>query len=224
MQPERRIPWLLVAAPFLLQQAVTVVLAVVLQPPSQTGEALYSIRFGVVILASYAVLVGATFVVAARYGDPREVLAIRPTPARRTVLIVIGTFAAALVATRALEPIFHGVRAQGIDPLPFPGGAAATTGVVLAFLGVAVAGPVAEELYFRGLLQGALAPSGQLVAVGVTAVLFAAVHFVPAAIPVLAVYGLLLGLIRSRTDSVVPGAIAHALNNAVAIAAAIALA
>ncbi len=61
-------------------------------------------------------------------------------------------------------------------------------------------------------------------AVGVTAALFAAVHFVPAAIPVLAVYGLLLGLIRSRTDSIVPGAVAHALNNAVAIAVAIALA
>ncbi len=97
-------------------------------------------------------------------------------------------------------------------------------GLGLAFLGVAVAGPVAEELYFRGLLQGALAPAGQLVAVCVTAVVFAAVHLVPAAVPVLAVYGLLLGAIRSRTDSIVPGAIAHALNNAVALAVAIALA
>ena len=224
MQPDRRIPWLLVAAPFLLQQAVTVVLALVLRPPSSTGEALYSIRFGVVILLSYAVLVGATVVVAARYGDPREILAIRPTPVRRTALIVVVVFAAAALATRLLEPVFHGVRAQGIDPLPFPGGAAATVGVALAFLGVAVAGPIAEELYFRGLLQGALAPSGQVVAVGVTAALFAAVHFVPAAIPVLAVYGVLLGLVRSRTDSIVPGAVAHALNNAVAIALAIALA
>jgi membrane protease YdiL (CAAX protease family) len=224
MQPERRVPWLLVAAPFLLQQVVTVILAVVLQPPSNTGEALYSIRFGVVILGSYAVLVGATFAVASRYGDPRALLAIRPTPARRTAGIVVVTFAVAVVATRALEPIFHGVRAQGIDPAPFPGGAAAVAAVALAFLGVAVAGPVAEELYFRGLLQGALAPSGQVVAVAVTAILFAAVHFVPAAIPVLAVYGLLLGVIRSRTDSIVPGAIAHALNNAVAIAIAIALA
>ena len=224
MQPERRVPWPLVAAPYVLQQIVTVILAVVLRPPAQTGQALYSIRFGVVILASYAVLVGATFAVAARYGDPRELLAIRPTPVRRTILIVVVTFAGAALATRVLEPIFHGVRAQGIDPSPFPGSASAAAGVALAFVGVAVAGPVAEELYFRGLLQGALAPLGQLAAVGVTAIVFAAVHFVPAAIPVLAVYGLLLGLIRSRTDSVVPGAIAHALNNAVAIAAAIALA
>jgi uncharacterized protein len=224
MQPDRRVPWLLVAAPYLLQQVVTVALAIVLSPPSQASGALYSIRFGVVILASYAVLVGATFVVANRFGAPRAMLAIRRTPARRTAAIVIVTFALAALATRLLEPIFHGVREQGIDPTPFPGTTAATVGLALTFLGVAVAGPVAEELYFRGLLQGALQGSGQLVAVGVTAVIFAAVHFVPAAIPVLFVYGLLLGLIRSRTNSIVPGAIAHALNNAVAIAVAVALA
>jgi membrane protease YdiL (CAAX protease family) len=224
MRPERPVPWLYVAAPYVLQQIVTVVLAVVLQPPSQAGGALYSVRFGVVILASYAVLVGATFVIAARYGDPRELLAIRRTPAARTVVIVVITFAVAALSTRLLEPIFHGVRAQGIDPIPFPGGAAAVIGLALTFVGVAIAGPVAEELYFRGLVQGALEPSGQLIAVAVTAVVFAAVHFVPAAIPVLFVYGVLLGLIRSRTSSIVPGAIAHALNNAVAIAVAIALA
>ncbi len=225
MQPERRrVPWLLVAAPYLLQQIVTVALAVALSPPSQASGALYSVRFGVIILASYAVLVGATFLVANRYGDPRELLAIRRTPARTTIVMVILTFAVAVAATRLLEPIFHGVREQGIDPTPFPGGAAATIGLALTFLGVGIAGPIAEELYFRGLLQGALAPSGQIVAVGLTAVIFAGVHFVPAAIPVLFVYGLLLGVIRSRTNSIVPGAIAHALNNAVAIGVAIALA
>lgn len=224
MPPDRRVPWLLVAAPYLVQQIVTVVLAIALQPPSQAAGALYSVRFGVVILASYAALVGTTFAVAARYGDPRELLAIRRTPVRRTAGIVVITFAGAALATRLLEPIFHGVRAQGIDPMPFPGGASATVGLALAFLGVAVAGPVAEELYFRGLLQGALAPFGQLVAVGVTAAVFGAVHFVPAAIPVLVVYGLLLGVIRWRTNSIVPGAVAHALNNGVAIAIAIAMA
>jgi membrane protease YdiL (CAAX protease family) len=224
MPPERRVPWLLVAAPYALQQIVTVVLAVVLRPPSSTADALYSIRFGIVILASYAVLVGATFLVAARYGDPRQLLAIHPTPVRRTALLVVVTFAGAALATRLLEPIFHGVREQGIDPTPFPGGASAVAGLTLAFLGIAVAGPIAEELYFRGLLQGALAPFGQVVAVVVTAIVFAGVHFVPAAIPVLVVYGVLLGVIRARTGSIVPGAIAHALNNAVALAVAVALA
>jgi uncharacterized protein len=224
MQPERRVPWLLVAAPYALQQVVTVVLAIVLRPPSSTADALYSIRFGVVILASYAVLVGATVLVAARYGDPRQLLAIHPTPARRTALLVVVTFAGAALATRLLEPIFHGVREQGIDPTPFPGGASATAGLALAFLGVAVAGPIAEELYFRGLLQGALAPAGQVTAVAVTAIVFAAVHFVPAAIPVLVVYGVLLGALRAHTGSIVPGAIAHALNNAVAIVVAVAIA
>ena len=112
MQPDRRVPWLLVAAPYFLQQVVTVVLAVVLSPPSQASGALYSIRFGVVILASYAVLVGATFVVANRYGDPRELLAIRRTPVGKTVVIVAITFAVAALSTRLLEPIFHGAESR----------------------------------------------------------------------------------------------------------------
>ncbi len=223
MQPDRRVPWLLVLAPFVLQFVALLVLSLVLQPPSATADGLYSIRFGVAILGSYAVLVGATVVVANQHGDPRTILALRPTAPGRTAAIVALTFAIALAASLVLEPIFHGVRAQGVDPGPFPGGAAAAAGLALSFLGVAVAGPVAEELYFRGLLQGALGRFGQPVAVIATAALFAAVHFTPAAIPVLAIYGLLLGVIRSRTSSIVPGVIAHALNNGVAIIAAVAL-
>jgi membrane protease YdiL (CAAX protease family) len=200
------------------------VLGLVLQPPAANDGGFYNMRFGVVVLGSYAALVGATVVIANRYGDPRPRLALRRTPVGRTAGIVVATFGAAVVASLALEPIFHGVKAQDVDPGPFPGGAAATAGIILAVLGVAVAAPIAEELYFRGLLQGALGAFGQPVAVVGTAALFAGLHFVPAAIPVLFVYGLLLGLIRSKTNSIVPGVIAHALNNGVAIAVAIALA
>ena len=130
MQPERRIPWLLVAAPFLLQQFVAIaVLGLVLQPPAANDGGFYSIRFGVVVLGSYAALVGATVVIANRYGDPRPRLALRRTPVGRTAGIVVATFGVAVVASLALEPIFHGVTAQDVDPGPFPGGAAATAGL-----------------------------------------------------------------------------------------------
>ena len=222
MPPDRRIALPLVAVPFVLQLVVLAVLGLVLRPP-RGADGIYSIRFGVVVLCSYAALAGATVVIANRHGDPRTILALRRMPVRRTTAIVAATFAVAVVASLLLEPIFHGVRAQGFDPGAFPGGASSTAGLAIAFLGVAVAAPVAEELYFRGLLQGSLERFGPAVAVGTTAALFATVHFVPAAIPVLAVYGVLLGLIRSRTHSVIPGIIAHALNNSVALVAAVAL-
>jgi membrane protease YdiL (CAAX protease family) len=222
MLPDRRVPWLLVLAPFVVQFAALAALTLVLRPPSG-ADGIYSIRFGVVVLGSYAALVGATMVAARRHGDPQELLNIRRTPVGWTTAAVAATFAVALVASLALEPIFHGVREQGFDPGPFPGGASALAGLVLAFLGVGVAGPIAEELYFRGLLQGSLERYGQPVAIVATAVVFGAVHFVPAAFPVLAIYGVLLGLIRSRSRSIVPGMIAHALNNSVALVLALAI-
>lgn len=223
MPPDRRVPWLLVLAPFVVQFAALAALTLILRPPSG-ADGIYSIRFGVVVLGSYAALVGATMLVASRHGDPRTNLALRRTPVRWTTAAVAAAFAVGLVASLALEPIFHGVREQGFDPRPFPGGATAAAGMVLAFLGVGVAGPIAEELYFRGLVQGALERFGQPIAIGTTAVVFGAVHFVPAAFPVLAVYGVTLGVIRSRSRSIVPGMIAHALNNTVALVLAVAIA
>lgn len=222
MQPDRRVPWLLVLAPFVVQFAALAVLTLVLRPPSG-ADGIYSVRFGVVVLGSYAALVGATMFVADRYGDPETTLALRRTPVGWTAGAVAVTFGVAIAASLALEPIFHGVREQGFDPGPFPGGASAVVAVILAFIGVGIAGPIAEELYFRGLLQGSFERFGQPIAIGATAVIFAAVHFVPAAFPVLAVYGLMLGLIRSRSRSIVPGMIAHALNNSVALVLALAV-
>lgn len=224
MPPERPLAWPWLAAPYVAQQATTIVLALVLQPPQGTEQAFYSIRFGVIVLASYAVLVGGTVLIARRVGDPVAVLAIRRVPPGRTAALVVVAFAVAVLAGLLLEPLFHGVEAQGVDPDPFPGGAVAAVAVALTLLGIGPAAGIAEELYFRGLVQGRLERFGPPVAIVATALIFAVIHFTPAAIPVLFVYGLVLGWIRARTGSIVPGAVAHSLNNLLAVALAIATA
>jgi membrane protease YdiL (CAAX protease family) len=219
---DRRVPVGALVVPYVIQFVASIGAAVALNPPADIATGFYDPRFAVVILAGYAALIAAVVVLARTDDRPLSVvLAVRATAPGRTaaqvVLVVVGAAAVSL----ALEPIFHGVAEQGVEPGPFPGGASATIAVVLAVLGLVVVGPIAEEIYFRGLVQGGLAGRGRGVALIAPAVLFAVVHLTPAAIPVLLVYGLLLGALRARTASIVPCCIAHILNNGMAIAFAL---
>jgi len=222
MRPEQPVPWPLVVAPLVLQLAATILVATILQPPSDVDVAVYSLRYGVVLLFSYAVLVGATVVVADRFGDVRELLALHRVGVARTIGNALLGLAAASVVAIVLEPVFHGIRAQGFTPEPFPGGAAHVAGFAVVALGFAVAAPIGEELYFRGLLLGRLLGHGPAIAVLVQAAVFGAAHFTPAAFPVLTLYGIVFGVLRVRTSSVLPGALAHGLNNGFALALAVA--
>jgi sodium transport system permease protein len=78
---------------------------------------------------------------------------------------------------------------------------------------------VCEEILFRGLLARALGRHLRLVvAAAASAALFAAYHLsIVQALPTLTL-GFLFGLIAIRADSVLPTMIAHAINNALAIA------
>ncbi len=86
--------------------------------------------------------------------------------------------------------------------------------IVFALM-VAVGAPVAEELTFRGLLWSGLAKRGARpwVAIAVSAVAFALLHFEPARLLVLLSIGAVLGVIRWRTGSVGACIVAHGVNN-----------
>jgi sodium transport system permease protein len=98
--------------------------------------------------------------------------------------------------------------------------------IFLFFIVVSVGAPVFEELLFRGLLHSTLrARLGQGVALILTALIFALMHDTgqtlhdPRSFPLPIFYlGIVLGLIRERTGSVVPGMAVHALNNFIALA------
>ena len=83
-------------------------------------------------------------------------------------------------------------------------------------LSTAVVAPGYEELLFRGyVFRGLSRSAGPVVAITVSALLFAAFHGDP--LHAIAVFpmGLFLGWLRWRTGSVWPSMIAHALNNAI---------
>jgi membrane protease YdiL (CAAX protease family) len=92
------------------------------------------------------------------------------------------------------------------------------TPLVPALVSLALLPAIGEELVFRGVLARALARRLPMVAaVGLSAIVFSSYHLVPAQVVGTLPLALLLGLLAIRSDSVLPGAIAHFTNNAVAI-------
>jgi hypothetical protein len=87
-------------------------------------------------------------------------------------------------------------------------------------LAVAVVAPTAEELLFRGLLQGSLERrlgnwAGLVVAGLAFGVLHGRLRFLPVSL-----LGILIGYMTMRTNSVISGILAHSGNNALALALA----
>ena len=81
------------------------------------------------------------------------------------------------------------------------------------------AAPLAEELVFRGAVQGLLRPLGPRAAVCVQAALFAVQHGTPACMASAPGCGLVRGARRDRTGSLWPGMLLHTLNNLLVFAA-----
>jgi membrane protease YdiL (CAAX protease family) len=87
---------------------------------------------------------------------------------------------------------------------------------------IAIAAPVSEEVFFRGLLFGGLRRRmPRLLAALVSAAVFGALHVFTgaSAVPPLIAFGFILALLYEKTGSIVPGILLHALNNSVALAA-----
>jgi CAAX protease family protein len=88
---------------------------------------------------------------------------------------------------------------------------------------IAVAAPIAEEIFFRGMLFGGLRKRlSTLPAAAISALVFGALHATTgvSAVPPLIIFGFVLALLYERTGSLVPGMLLHALNNALALAVA----
>jgi membrane protease YdiL (CAAX protease family)/uncharacterized RDD family membrane protein YckC len=87
---------------------------------------------------------------------------------------------------------------------------------------IAVVVPIAEEIFFRGMLFGGLRRRlSRIPAAAISALVFGALHATTglSAVPPLIAFGFVLALLYERTGSLVPGMIAHALNNSLALIA-----
>lgn len=131
---------------------------------------------------------------------------------RATVLaltLVMGERAAGdLVSREELRMPIYRVLPQLRQPLEI---------AVMALL-VGIAVPVGEEIFFRGLAFGALRRRmGRHLAVVLSALFFAAAHLQMVELLPIAILGIVLAYTYELTGSLVPGMVAHGLNNLAAL-------
>jgi sodium transport system permease protein len=108
---------------------------------------------------------------------------------------------------------------QGLVPQGWDSSRAAP--FIAFFLVVTLLAPLVEELTYRGVGISLLEPWGVALAVVATGVLFGAAHGLIVGFPVLAFFGIVVGWLRVRTDSVLPGIVLHATFNGIALIAAV---
>lgn len=92
-------------------------------------------------------------------------------------------------------------------------------GVVLLVLIVGIGAPVVEEIFYRGLLQGALIKRGvrPWLAIAATSVVFGAMHLQLLHLPALVLFGVLAGVLAHRYGRLGPAIAAHVAFNMVTV-------
>ena len=89
----------------------------------------------------------------------------------------------------------------------------------VGILAIGLVGPVAEELVFRGAIEGQLLKKWKdpKWAILVSALIFGLIHFNPAQIPFAFLIGLLLGWLYYRSGSLLLVMVVHVLNNSLSV-------
>jgi membrane protease YdiL (CAAX protease family) len=214
--PAARIsPWWMLAPALLF--IANFIGALVTNAPS-SKNAVYDATEIVGTLAVDLILIGyVVFAVWASRQPIRATLALRPTPLRRAVKLGALVLGAIIVANLVLDPFLHASQRQGITPTHDPRTTHQWVILAVAVVTLVVVAPAAEELVFRGL---GFAAFGRL-ALPLTTALFAIAHGLPVLLIPVAIAGLVLGLLRQRTDSLLPGLGVHMSLNALALGLAL---
>lgn len=185
----------------------------------EVGQSLVSPALYLVGVGIYLAAVAGVYLFAARRAG-WAALGLRAAPwpnfALVAPLFVLEVLALALVNS-LVGALAGGFENPQVDAIT---GGRAISPAELAMLLVLVAGlvPLAEELFFRGMVYPLMRRRlGAPAAVALNAAFFAAAHFIPLLIPGLFVVGLLLAYLRERSGSIWPGVCLHALQNSLAM-------
>lgn len=178
----------------------------------------WSTSVGAVVL--YAITVGILALIS--IGLPRrELFALRrPRSWARATGYTAAALIAIWVASGALAPFLDADEEQGLTPDEWDPGRAGAFAAF--FVSVAVVAPIAEELTYRGLGIALFLPYGTVLAVVVTGVLFGLSHGLVLGLPVLTIFGLVIGWLRIKSDSIYPPMILHGLFNGIALIVSVA--
>jgi membrane protease YdiL (CAAX protease family) len=177
----------------------------------------------VIVFEVYALLIASLYLVLGRRDGALMFLAVRPTSIANVALACAvgatfwGLAAVAYIATGRLGALRAAVVWIGTD-----GGRLGTLGPIttsLSLLRACLLAPIGEELLFRGALFAWLRPRTSAWSTFVlTAAMFAAIHFQPILMPISFVSGVVLGWIRERTESTLPGIVFHVGHNVAIVA------
>jgi uncharacterized protein len=180
----------------------------------------YRYSSSVAALVQYGIMLGILLLIA-RGLPTREVFALRrPASWPRAIGLAFVALLAIWIASAALSPFLDANEEQGLVPDDWDSSRAGA--FVAFFLVVTFVAPAIEELTYRGLGYTLLAPWGTWVAILVTGFLFGLAHGLLIALPVLTIFGIAVGWLRSRTDSVYPPMLVHAFFNGTALLVSIA--
>lgn len=181
-------------------------------------DAIYQYDFAFGSLAGYAVLFA--LVLALTIGLPRrEVLALRrPQSWPRSLGLALGALIVIYIGAAVALSLSGADDEQNLTPEGWDGSRAGA--YALSFLAVVVAAPLAEELLYRGVgLSLLLARTAAPVAVGVTAVLFGLGHGLLLSLAAFIWFGIVIAIVRLRTDSIYPAVAVHCTFNAIGMVA-----
>ena len=148
--------------------------------------------------------------------DKRQFFALRPPESwAQAAAISLGIIIVVVLIAEALSPYVDPDAEQGLTPTYWDGDRVPQF-AAYAFA-VVVAGPIVEELVFRGAGFTLLEPLGQWTAVVVVGIAFGLAHGLLEGLPIITAFGLGLAYLRSRTRSLYPCVILHSLFNATAL-------
>jgi membrane protease YdiL (CAAX protease family) len=186
--------------------------------PPPDDDVIYQYDFAVGSLAGYAVLF--SLVLALTIGLPRrEVLALRPPPSwGRALGLALGALVVIYIGAAVALSLSDAGDEQNLTPEGWDGGRAGA--YALSFVAVVFAAPVTEELLYRGVgLSLLLARTAVPVAVVVTALLFGLGHGLVLSLAAFVWFGIVIAILRLRTDSIYPAFIVHGAFNAIGMIA-----
>jgi uncharacterized protein len=175
----------------------------------------YKYSSAVAAVVQFAIFVGILLLITLRL-PKREVFALRrPDSWPRALGLVAAGLVLIFVLGAALTPLLDAGEEQGLVPEEWDPD---RLGAYLAFAAsVTFVAPVVEELMFRGLGYTLLAPYGEWAAILGTGVLFGLYHGLLIALPVLTAFGIVIGWVRAKTNSVYPCMVLHATFNGIGI-------
>ena len=181
----------------------------------------YRYSSAVAAVIQYGVMLGILLLIAR--GLPlRDTFALRrPASWGRALGLTAGALGVIWLVSAALAPFLNANEEQGLVPDEWDSSRAGAFAAF--FVAVTFVAPVVEELTYRGLGFTLLSPYGTWLAIVTTGVLFGAAHGLLVALPVLAVFGIVVGWLRARTDSVYPSMLLHATFNGTALVVSVAV-